>query len=266
MTASLQDLFGLEGKIALVTDSGGLSSVDVAPLLSMAGAQLIVADTDEEKGAKLADAIMAEGGRVISLPTDITSQTAVADLFTEIRSRHGRCDIVVNCAGITSTAPISETSLETYDDLHALNQRATFLIMREAVRLMLDHGTGGRIVNVTTMGTLHPVLNGNAAYAATRASVTAMTRAVALDHAGDGILANVVLPGAIPGKTRFHGELQQRLAGGGTITGPAIDPARILLGYGQGADIAAAVLYLAGPAGRYLTGQSITLDGGFLLS
>jgi NAD(P)-dependent dehydrogenase (short-subunit alcohol dehydrogenase family) len=124
---------------------------------------------------------------------------------------------------------------------------------------------GGRIVNVTTMGTLHPVLHGNAAYAASRAGVIAMTRSIAFDYAKERILANTVHPGAVRSKTRFHETLQARLAAGHAF-GPGADPNRLPLGMGNGRDIAAAVLYLVGPSGGYITGQSIVLDGGFLIS
>lgn len=266
MIPSIEQLFSLKGRVAVISDCGGLSSTDIAPVLAAAGAMVVIADKDGQKGEGLATAISAEGGHATAIATDITSEQEVARLFAVVEAQHGNCDILVNCAGLTNTAPITETSLELYEELHALNQLSTFLLMREGVRLMVKQGRGGRIVNVTTMGSLHPVLHGNAAYAATRASVTALTRSVALDHARDGILANLVLPGAIPGKTAFHPDMQRKLADGTAITGPATDDGRLPLGYGSGSDIGAAVLYLVGPSGRYMTGQSITLDGGFLLS
>ena len=76
-----------------------------------------------------------------------------------------------------------ETPLEIFDEQQSVNQRSTFLLMREGVRLMRAAGNGGRIVNVTTMGTLHPVFHGNAAYSASRAGVVAMTRSIAFDYA-----------------------------------------------------------------------------------
>jgi NAD(P)-dependent dehydrogenase (short-subunit alcohol dehydrogenase family) len=113
---------------------------------------------------------------------------------------------------------------------------------------------------------LHPVLNGNVAYGASRAGVTAMMKSIALDHAADGIRANVVMPGAVYGKTRFHADSQARLALGGSLTGPIQQPGRLPFGMGNGQDIATAVLYLVGPASTYITGQSIVLDGGFLVT
>jgi NAD(P)-dependent dehydrogenase (short-subunit alcohol dehydrogenase family) len=259
----LESLLRIDGKIALVTDSGGCGSLDVAPLLARAGAQVIIADRD----AAAAQALAREAGPdACAIPTDIESEPAILALFTAIKSRFGQLDILVNCAGLTANAPLTETTMAQYDEMQSVNLRATFMLMREAVGMMRDQGTGGRIVNISTIGTLHPVLNGNAAYAATRTGVTGMTKAVALDHAKDGIRANLVLPGAVHGKTRFHASTAARLTGGSSLTGPITEPGRLPFGYGNGQDIAAAVLYLCGPSGAYITGQSIVLDGGFLLT
>jgi NAD(P)-dependent dehydrogenase (short-subunit alcohol dehydrogenase family) len=267
LTTRLEDLFRIDGKVAVVTDSGACSSPDVAPVLAAAGALVIIADKDEQKVCALARDIDPSGTKVTALPTDIESERSVLALFEQVATRFGRLDILVNCAGVTANQDLLVTSLEIFDEQQSVNQRATFLLMREGVRLMRSAGNGGRIVNVTTMGTLHPVLHGNAAYAASRAGVVAMTRSIAFDYARERILANTVHPGAVRSKTRFHESLQQRLAAGGsTMTGPGADPDRLPLGMGNGRDIAAAVLYLVGPSGGYITGQSIVLDGGFLIS
>lgn len=267
MSGMLDSLFRLDGKIALVTDSGGCSSIDVTPLLASAGARVVIADRDPLATADLAASIDASGEHAIALPTDIESEPAVAALFETVREQFGGLDILVNCAGLSANQALLETSMAQYDAMQSVNLRATFMLMREAVRLMLTTGHGGRIVNITTIGAVHPVLHGNAGYGASRAGVTAMTRAIALDHARDGILANIVMPGAVYGKTRFHDTTQLRLESGGALTGPAMDrEGRLPLGMGTGRDIAAAVLYLVGPSGGYITGQAITLDGGFLLT
>ena len=259
-------LFRIDGRVAVVTDSGACASPDVAPVLYAAGATVIIADRDPEAALALAQQVDPTGTRVFAIPTDIESEESVLSLFAEVIARFGRLDILVNCAGVTANMDLLETSIEIFDEQQSVNQRATFLLMREAVRHMLAGGTGGRIVNVSTMGTFHPVLRGNAAYAPSRAGVVAMTRSVAHDYARDGILANCVHPGAVRSKTRFHPQLQARLAAGGAIEGPGADPTRLPLGMGNGRDIAAAVLYLVGPSGGYITGQSLVLDGGFLIS
>jgi NAD(P)-dependent dehydrogenase (short-subunit alcohol dehydrogenase family) len=263
---TLDDLFRIDGKVAVVSDSGACSSPDVAPVLAAAGATVVIADKDEQKIHALARDIDPSGKKVTAIPTDIESEASVVALFEAVNARFGRLDILVNCAGVTGNEDLLQTSLALYDEQQSVNQRSTFMLMREGVRLMLAAGHGGRIVNVTTMGTLHPVLHGNAAYAASRAGVVSMTRSVAFDYARERILANTVHPGAVRSKTRFHESLQARLASGGTLSGPGADPSRLPLGMGNGRDIAAAVLYLVGPSGGYITGQSLVLDGGFLIS
>jgi meso-butanediol dehydrogenase/(S,S)-butanediol dehydrogenase/diacetyl reductase len=266
MSVSTDVLFRIDGSVALVTDSGACASPDVAPVLAAAGATVVVADRDPSSIDALVRDIETAGGKACAIPTDIESESSVLALFAQLKARYGRLDILVNCAGVTANQDLLETSLEIFDAQQSVNQRSTFLLMREGVRLMRVASEGGRIVNITTMGTLHPVLHGNAAYAASRAGVIAMTRSIAFDYAKERILANTVHPGAVRSKTRFHETLQARLAAGGTLSGPGADPSRLPLGMGNGRDIAAAVLYLVGPSGGYITGQSIVLDGGFLIS
>lgn len=267
-TDTLVNLFGLSGKVAVITDSGGLSSIDIAPLLADAGATVVLVDQYAEKGNALAQQITDSGGDAWSYPADIENEAAVIEVFEKISERFGKFDILVNCAGVTANQALLDTTLEQFDNLHSINTRSTFILMREAVRIMQRLGQGGSIVNITTMGTLHPVLNGNAAYAPSRIAVTGMSRSIALDHARDGIRVNCVLPGAIASKIRFHQTTVDAMASGYKLTGPATDDPqrRLPFGMGSGADIAPAVLYLASGASRYMTGESITLDGGFLLT
>jgi NAD(P)-dependent dehydrogenase (short-subunit alcohol dehydrogenase family) len=148
----------------------------------------------------------------------------------------------------------------------SVDLKSAFFCMREAIRHMQATGRGGRIVNVSTMGSLHPVLHGNGAYGAARAGLNGLVRSAALDYMKDNILINNVLAGAVQGKVRFHPDAQARLERG-QLSGPATDTEhRRLLGWGKPEDIAAAVLYLVGPSGSYITGHGIVLDGGFLLT
>ncbi len=194
------------------------------------------------------------------------SESSVVTLFDQVRTTWGSPDIVVNCAAMTNNGPLVDVTGADWDEVLSVNLKSVFFCVREAVKRMVAAGRGGRIVNVTTMGALHPVLEGNGAYGAARSGVTGLMRSAAMDYARQGILVNCVLPGAVPGKVRFHPPLQARLAHG-SLKGPGSDAERRLpLGYGRAKDIAAAVLYLVGPSGGYITGQSIVLDGGFLVS
>ena len=120
-----------------------------------------------------------------------------------------------------------------------------------------------RIVNVTTIGALHPVMHGNEAYGAARLGVSALSRNTALDYAKDGVLVNTVLAGAIADKVSVHPTTVAAEKAGRKPSGPIQGPGRMPLGMGDMTDVAAAVLYLVSPAGRYMTGQSLVLDGGF---
>jgi NAD(P)-dependent dehydrogenase (short-subunit alcohol dehydrogenase family) len=261
-----QRLFALEGKIAVVTDSGRNSSNDVARLLASAGAAVVVADRETEHVQPIVEQIISEGGKAMGVATNVEIESSVVSLFNQVATVWGVPNIVVNCAAMNNNGPFTEFTAIAWDEVMSVNLKSVFFCMREAVKHMLKGGHGGRIINITTMGALHPVLNGNGAYTAARAGVSGLSRAVALDYAKDRILVNCVMPGAVPGKVRFHPDAQERLDSGG-LSGPVMDiDRRRPLGWGDPQDLAAAALYLAGPSGGYMTGQSIVLDGGFLVT
>jgi NAD(P)-dependent dehydrogenase (short-subunit alcohol dehydrogenase family) len=263
---TLQRLFGIEGKIAVVTDSGRNASADVAPLLAEAGALVVLADKEPEQTQAIVDQIIAAGGKAFALITNVENEASVMALFQQVTASWGAPDIVVNCAAMTNNAPLTDFTEAAWDEVLSIDLKSVFFCMREAIRHMLAAGRGGRIVNITTMGAQHAVLNGNGAYGAARAGVSGLVRSAALDYAKDRILINCVLPGAVPGKVRMHPDMLARIQAG-PLSGPGTDAERRLpLGMGKAEDIAAAVLYLVGPSGGYMTGQSIVLDGGFLTS
>src|SRR5262249_28645408 len=139
-------------------------------------------------------------------------------------------------------------TLEQWDRMHGVHLRGAFVTMREAVRRMIPTG-GGRIVGLTTIGTLHPCLYGNTGYGSSRAGVTALVRNIAFDHAKDGILANCLLHGAIT-----TGPVPEDIPL--PLTGPGFEEHRNPLGRGNHEELAAAMLYLVSPATRFMTGQT----------
>ncbi len=262
----LQRLFGIEGKIAIVTDSGASSSADVANVLAGAGARVVVADKEAAALERLARQIAASGGEAMAVVTDVESEAAVVALFDRVAVSWGPPEIVVNCAAMNNVRPLTEFTESAWDEVISVDLKSVFFCMREAIRHMKAAGRGGRIVNITTMGAVHPVLNGNGAYGAARAGVNGLVRSAALDYAKDNILINNVMPGAFQGKVRLHPETLTRMERG-LLSGPGTDVERRRpLGWGKPEDIAAAVLYLVGPSGGYITGHGIVLDGGFLLT
>ena len=262
----LRELFGLEGKRAIVTDAGRGLGHEVAAVLADAGARVAVVNSDAAVAEAVAESIRQQGGEVMALDCTLDDERAVIDSFARIAAVHGSPDILVNCAALSVNLPFLETTLELLDEQYAANLRAPFLSMREAVKYMVAAGSGGRIVNITTMGAMQPVLEGNAIYSSSRAALNMMSRNIAHDHLKDRILVNAILPGAFAGKVSFHPVSQARMQAGHAPAGPAMQPGRLALGYGNPNDIAAAVLLLVGPSGSFITGQTLTLDGGFLLT
>lgn len=156
------------------------------------------------------------GARVIHEPEPVLEEAAVATLFAPLSD----LEVLVNGAVRLGAWPLETLTLEEWDRVHATNLRGASLLMREAVRVMRAHGRGGRLINISTIGSVHPVLNSNFAYGSSRAGTNALTRQFALDFAADRILANAILFGAIPSDP-FPDGCPQPLAG------PATSPARL---------------------------------------
>jgi NAD(P)-dependent dehydrogenase (short-subunit alcohol dehydrogenase family) len=227
---------------------------------------VVIADKQAGPLQRLAGQIVASGGEAMAIVTDVESEAEVLALFNRVEEVWGSAEIVVNCAAMTNVRPLTEFTESAWEEVMSVDLKSVFLCMREAIRHMKAAGRGGRIVNITTMGALHPVLNGNGAYGAARAGVNGLVRSAALDYAQDNILINNVMPGAVQGKVRMHPETLTRMELG-QLSGPGTDAQRRRpLGWGKPEDIAAAVLYLVGPSGGYITGHGIILDGGFLLT
>ncbi|NBB51180.1 SDR family oxidoreductase [Rhizobium sp. CRIBSB] len=250
-TALLGSMFGLAGKVALLT--GGSVGMGRAAGLAMAaaGARVILAD-DAVRVATLSD--LPAGVEAVSL--DVTDEAAVDALLADIVARHGGLDILVNGAVLNHNRNLLEISGDEWDRVQAVNLKSAFLASRAAIPAMRTRG-GGRIINLSTMGSVHPVLNGNAAYSSSRAGLNQLTRNIALDFAADHITANAILPGAI---------ITETVKSGFVPTGPGADLARHLGGFGRPDDVTGLILLLAGPSGRFISGQSIAVDGGFLVS
>lgn len=201
--------------------------------------------------------LFAEAGAGCVLSDPGSDPEAIAAAVEQFVAEHSKIDILVYAATLTGTYPLSDMTLDQWDAMQNCNVRGAFVAVQQAVRHMRDSG-GGAIVAVSTVGSLHPVLKGNAAYGASKAGLNAMIRAVALDEQCNGIRANTILPGAVP--------VGDPEAGAVRLGGPAMDPGRLMLGMGSCEDVAAGILYLASPAARFMTGQTLTLDGGFLIS
>jgi NAD(P)-dependent dehydrogenase (short-subunit alcohol dehydrogenase family) len=258
-SAVLGALFGLDGKAAAVTGAAEGIGREIARHLSGAGASVAILDCNSAGAAEAARAIDGNGHRAIAIGMDLSDEISIVDAFREVTRQLGHLDILVNCAGIQNRELMTETSAELWDLLQRINSRGLFICLREAAKIMRAAGKGGRIINISSMGSIHPVMPGLAAYNASKAAVNALTRSAALELSGDRITVNAILPGAVA------------TAGAGKAPGPA-PSGRVVAGLpplgrlATPTDIAAAVLLFAGTGGDAITGQTLVVDAGYLLS
>lgn len=260
--SKLTRMFGLTGQYALVVDNNGNAGLDIAIALADAGATILFADSSAERVETVVTAVHAVGGQASGHVANVEQESDVLALFARADADLPRLDIFVSACGLTTNAPLTTMSAMFWDEAHSSNLRCVFFCAREAVKRMQN---GGRIIIVSTVGALHPVLNGNSAYGAARAGSLALTRTIAFDYAAQGVRANCILPGAFIGKVANHPDTQASLERGGWPTGPGADAARRPFGFGNAADIGAAAVYLAGPSSSFISGAALALDGGFFV-
>ena len=249
--------FGLSGKTALVTGAASGIGRATATLFTQVGARVLFADVDE---AGVREAAAAAGAD--HAICDISDEGQVEALFAKAKALFGgRLDVLANVAAYrrkadTMTMPVSE-----WDLMHAVTTRGTFMMMREAIKIMREQASGGAIVNVSSVSAVHPTIFNNTHYDSAKAGVDAMTRAMAIEFAPNRIRINSVQPGgtATGGAARMDTELK--------TAGPMTAPGRIALGrISDPIEQARGILFLASEASSYITGHHLTIDGGYAVS
>ena len=232
------------GRRALVTGAGSGIGAAVARRLHSEGADVVLADLSRDAVEAIAEEL-GEGAR--AEPLDVREEDAVRSVAQEV-------DVLVNSAGIGSTTTAPETPLAVWEDVFAVNARGTFLCCKHAIPGMVERGHGA-IVNVASVGGVVALRN-RAAYCASKGAVIAFTRAVAVDHVGDGVRVNAVCPGTVD--TPWVRRLVEDV-------GESLDTlrARQLMGrLGTPDEVAAAVCYLASDDAAFVTGTAFVIDGG----
>jgi 3-oxoacyl-[acyl-carrier protein] reductase len=245
----------LEGKIAIVTGAGrggrGIGR-GIALALAQAGASVAITSRSNITDAEaVAEAVRETGHTALAIQCDVSDAASVESLFATVKEQLGRVDILVNNAGITRDTLLLRMSEEDWDGVLDANLKGAFLCTRAAAKLMLKQRFG-RIINITSVNG-QVGSPGQANYSASKAGMIGFTKSVARELASRNITVNAVAPGFIDTQmTDFvSGDSREKLL------------EKIPLGrFGSPEDIGAAVAFLASDAASYITGQTLTVDGG----
>jgi glucose 1-dehydrogenase len=247
----------LAGKAALVAGAGGGIGGAGAAGLAREGAAVICADLDAAAAEATAAQIRSAGGRAAASALDVRDRSAVDGVVAATVHEFGRLDVLLDCAGINQRAAFLELDPAEWDRIIAVNLTGMFHLGQAAARQMLRQGGGGSIINVTSQ--LAEVARPErAAYVASKGGGRSLTHAMALELVPHGIRVNAIAPGpTLTGLTRAsYADPERRRA---TI-------AQIPLGrMGQPEDLVGAILFLASDESRWVTGSTVTVDGGYLV-
>jgi NAD(P)-dependent dehydrogenase (short-subunit alcohol dehydrogenase family) len=245
--------FDLTGRVAIVTGASSGIGRHLAGLLAAAGAKVALAARRVELLDELARQIAAAGGEALSIACDVTRGDSVAAAVAAAENGLGPLSLLVNNAGVVVSKPLFEHSEEDWDYVIDTNLKGAWLMAREFARHLVERRRPGRIVNISSV-LASRTIGRVPAYCAAKAGLTHLTHVLAMELARYGILVNALAPGYV--ETDFNRAFFQTEAGKALI-------GRIpLKRLGQPQDLDGAMLLLASPAGAYITGVVIAVDGG----
>ncbi len=244
--------FRLDGQVAVVTGASKGIGRDLAKALADAGASVALAARDLEALEHLAAEIRADGGEAMSMEFDVRDVEQIGSAFEQVRAHFGSLDVLVNNAGLGANHPAEDVTEAAWDQMMDVNLRGLFFACQAAGRIMLAQSRG-RIINMSSQAGVVGIRD-HAVYSASKGGVNLLTKVLALEWSGRGVTVNAVAPTFIhtPGTAErldqpdYLADVLSRLPIGrvGTTT-----------------DVAAAVLYLASPAGSMVSGHILVVDG-----
>jgi 2-hydroxycyclohexanecarboxyl-CoA dehydrogenase len=245
----------LKGKVAVVTGAGSGMGRAIAVRLAADGAAVAIWDINGDGAAQTADMITEAGGKALALAADCADRAAIEAAAAETRAKLGPIGILVNNAGIAPFTPFLEVSDELLDRVLRVNLRGPYIVTREIIPDMVA-AKWGRIINITSSS----VQTGSPTqthYTASKGGLLGFTKSLAVEFGKSGITINMIPPGSIDTPMLRGAEIMQR-EGAVESYGAALPVGRI----GEVEDIAAAASYLASEEASYITGQTISVNGG----
>ncbi len=251
----VKTLLDFSNTVAIVTGSGSGLGQSLARRFAEAGANVVVHYRSSAEGARaVVKHIAGLGGQAIAVQGDLTREDDAARLVRQTVEAFGRVDVLINNAGLYPRASVLEMTPAQWDKVVDANLRSVFLCTQAAARQMIAQGGGGAIVNITSIEAENPAPD-HSHYDAAKGGVLMYTRASAYELAAHGIRVNAVAPGLI-----WREGIEQAWPDG-VARWQKTAPLRRL---GLPEDVADACLFLASPASRWITGASLTVDGGVL--
>jgi NAD(P)-dependent dehydrogenase (short-subunit alcohol dehydrogenase family) len=245
--------FDLQGQVALVTGASSGIGRHLAALLAAAGATVALAARRADRLAEAAREIEAAGGRCLPIALDVTRSDSVAAAVAAAETGLGPLTILVNNAGVTVAKPVLQHTEEEWDYVLDTNLKGAWLMAREFAQHLVDRGRPGRIVNIASVLGVRTIA-WVPSYSAAKAGLIHLTHVLAMELARHGILVNAIAPGYV--ETDFNRDFLRSEAG------KKLEARIPLRRVGRPDDLDGAMLLLASPAGAYITGAVIAVDGG----
>ena len=262
--ANYSNSFRLDGKAALVSGAARGIGAAVAEALAQAGASVLITDILEKEGQATVQKIVAAGGKAAFQKHDVTNEAQWEAAVAAAVKHFGKLDVLVNNAGIETAALLSQCTLEDFQRVMSVNVAGVFLGLKHAVRVMK---AGSSIVNLSSVAGLIGT-TGHIAYHTSKGAVRLMSKAAAVECAqlGTGIRVNSVHPAIVNtemGTNFIQHAVDLKLAPDYATAEAAFKGAHPLGHFGEPADVANAVIYLASDAAKWVTGTELVLDGGY---